>query len=58
MQWILIEDEVYQINTAQEIAAAQAAMQAAGLTQADVWVGDPDSPADTDTYRNGRTLFA
>lgn len=54
-QWISIDDVVYPIDTDEEIAEAQAAMRAADLKEADVYVGDPDSP---DCYKNGRKLFA
>jgi hypothetical protein len=54
MQWITIDGEVYPID--QE--AARLALWEAGLTQAEVWVGDPESPEASDTYTNGRILRA
>jgi hypothetical protein len=58
MQWIMIHEDIYWINTPEEIAEAQAALHEHGLTQAEVWVGDPESPEASDTYKNGRILFA
>jgi len=58
MSWILVDEVVYRIDTLEDIAEAQAAMREAGLSEADVWVGDADSLAETDTYKNGQKLFA
>lgn len=57
MSYILIHDEPWTIDTAEEIAAAMQAMTDAGMAEAEVWVGDPDGQ-EGDTYKNGQKLFA
>jgi len=58
VSWIIIDEIVYPLETPADIREAQAAMREAGLTEADVWVGDPESPEASDTYKNGQRLFA
>jgi hypothetical protein len=58
MQWITIDGEVYPIDHEEDLEAARLALWEAGLTQAEVWVGDPESPEASDTYTNGRILRA
>lgn len=49
------ETETYATDTEAECDAAMEAMRAAGLTECDVWAGDPEGP---DSYKNGQRLFA
>jgi len=49
------DDAVYPIDTAEEIAAAQAALRDAGIAEAPILYGEAGEP---DTYRSGRTLLA
>lgn len=49
------ETETYTTDTIPEIDIAKEAMRAAGLTECDVWAGDPDG---FDGYKNGMKLFA
>lgn len=51
----LTDVETYTTDTPAEIEIAQEAMRAAGITEADVWAGDPECP---DSYKNGQKLFA
>lgn len=46
------ESETYLVDTAEQIETARAALQGAGLVEADVWVG-----GDADSYRNGQKIF-
>ena len=55
MAYIIIDDTIYEINTPEDIADAQAAMREVDLTACPVYVGDPDGP---DSYATGRILFA
>lgn len=52
--FILIDDEAYETDTEEQIAAAKTAMREAGLTEAKVWAGDPES----EHVLNGQILFA
>jgi hypothetical protein len=54
--YIVIEENVYLTNTAEEIAEAQAALRDAGLASAPVYVGEPDGLGES--YRNGQVLWA
>lgn len=51
----LREADVYPIDTPDELAAAREALHEAGLAEAPVYVGDPDS---SNTYQNGQVVFA
>ena len=55
MSFILIDDEIWMLETAADVLAAKVALRQAGLTEARVFVGDPESP---ETYPNGQILFA
>lgn len=48
------ETEIYLTDTDEEIAAAKDALADAELSQAPVFVGDPDG----DHHKNGQILFA
>lgn len=52
--FVMIGETPHQTDTAEQIAAAQAALAEAGEQQAPVFVGDPDG----DHHRNGQVLFA
>lgn len=56
--WVLIptddgDREIYAVDTAEEISIAEAALAAAGLSSARVWVGDG-----VDAVASTQTLFA
>jgi hypothetical protein len=57
--WIQIDTKtvegIFPTDTPEEIEEARAQLLAAGLGQAKVHVGDPDSP---DSYENGQVLIA
>jgi hypothetical protein len=54
--YIVIGEETYPVDTTEQIALAQASMQAADLEEADVYVGEPDGLGDS--YKTGRKIFA
>lgn len=63
MHYVVISDQVFAVNTAEEIAAAIAALREAGEAAVDVWVSplsleDIEQHGDPDSYRNGQRVFA
>jgi len=54
MTFIIIDEQVFATDTAEEIAAAKAALRDAGLASAPVYVGEPDGLGDS--HKNGQIL--
>src|SRR5687768_16788811 len=52
--FVLIDEQTFPTDTAEEIAAARAALRKADLDSAAVWAGDPEG----DSQRNGQILWA
>lgn len=48
--------ETFPTNTPAEIETAQAAMREAGITEAVIWIGEPDQTGDS--YTDRKKLFA
>lgn len=53
--YIMVGEAAYEIDTRNGRNEAQDALAHAGLTEADVWVGEPDGAGDS--YRNGQKFF-
>ena len=51
--FVIIDDNVFKTDTAEQIAIAKAALLEAGMTSVDVWAGDPDD----DSHKNGQILY-
>lgn len=63
MEYIVIADTTYPVDTPEQIAEAQTALRDAGEERADVWTTPADLASieehgDPDGYKNGQTLFA
>lgn len=54
--YIVIDEDIYTTNTADEIEEAKAALREAGAERAVVFAGEPDGAGDA--YPNGQVLFA
>jgi len=63
MTYIVIADETYPVDTAEQCEVAAEALREAGLESAAVWTSpleslDDIASGDPDAYRNGNVLFA
>ena len=55
-KFVVIENEIFAIDTDEDIEAAQEALRDSELTETDVFSGEPDGLGDS--YRTDQKLFA
>ena len=52
--FVFVGDDVFVVDTLEEIEIAQQAMREIGEERTEVWVGEPEDP---ESYKNGQILF-
>lgn len=56
MAYIMINDEVFVVDTDEQVEEAKLVLLSEGIDSADVHVGEPDGLGDS--YKNGSKVFA